>query len=74
MAPVFIILLAFTLDVVSSQLVSPCPRLFHYEPQNNENDRWYGEMTLISDSDLTGLWLRVIFDRQSVQLGVSQVM
>ncbi|XP_065167498.1 uncharacterized protein [Atheta coriaria] len=48
--------------------VSPCPRLFSYEPQK-ENDRWFGVVTLTSDTDLKGVWLRVAFDRPSMQLG-----
>ena len=54
----------------SAQLISPCPRLFKYEPQGAENDRWYGVVTLLSDSELSGVWLRLIFDKQSIQLGV----
>ncbi|KAJ3653082.1 hypothetical protein Zmor_018999 [Zophobas morio] len=53
----------------SAQLISPCPRLFKYEPQGAENDRWYGVVTLLSDSELSGVWLRLIFDKQSIQLG-----
>ncbi|XP_017770062.1 PREDICTED: serine protease gd-like isoform X5 [Nicrophorus vespilloides] len=47
---------------------SPCPSIFHYEPQK-ERDRWYGVVTLISESDLNGVWLRLIFDKPSLQLG-----
>ncbi|KAI4455114.1 serine protease gd n-terminus [Holotrichia oblita] len=53
----------------AQRLESPCPRLFVYEPPGTETDRWYGIITLISDSDLNGVWLRVIFDRPSLQLG-----
>ncbi|KAJ8956093.1 hypothetical protein NQ318_016546 [Aromia moschata] len=66
----YISLSIIVIDAAYCQLVSPCPRLFKYEPQNNnENDRWYGELTLISDADLSGVWLRIIFDKQSIQLG-----
>ncbi|RZC34687.1 limulus clotting factor C-like [Asbolus verrucosus] len=54
---------------VYSQLISPCPRLFKYEPRGSENDRWYGTVTLVSDSELSGVWLRLIFDKPSIQLG-----
>jgi hypothetical protein len=53
-----------------AQMVSPCPRFFKYEPRGTENDRWYGTVTLLTDSDLSGVWLRLIFDRPSIQLGV----
>jgi hypothetical protein len=52
-----------------AQMVSPCPRFFKYEPRGTENDRWYGTVTLLTDSDLSGVWLRLIFDRPSIQLG-----
>lgn len=51
---------------------NPCPRLLHVEPRKtNEPDKWYATVTLISDADLSGVWLRLIFDRPSLQLGVS---
>lgn len=49
---------------------NPCPRLLLIEPNSPEPDRWYGTLTLISDADLSGVWLRIIFDRPSIQLGV----
>lgn len=48
-----------------------CPRLLNIEASSPEPDRWYGTLTLISDADLSGVWLRMIFDRPSLQLGVS---
>ncbi|KAK4878792.1 hypothetical protein RN001_011298 [Aquatica leii] len=48
---------------------SPCPRLFVYEDTTTYPDRWYGIMTLLSDSDLTGTWIRIIFDKPILQLG-----
>lgn len=63
---------AFLLFLVQTQaqLISPCPKFFQYEPPGSENDRWYGTVTLQSDSELSGVWLRLIFDRPSIQLGV----
>lgn len=49
---------------------SPCPRLFFYEPSGDEVDRWYGVVTLISDIDLNGVWLRLIFNKPSLRLEV----
>ncbi|GJQ80664.1 hypothetical protein Trydic_g9248 [Trypoxylus dichotomus] len=48
---------------------SPCPRLFAYEPPGNETDKWYGFVTLLSETDLSGVWLRLILDRPALQLG-----
>ncbi|KAK4878791.1 hypothetical protein RN001_011297 [Aquatica leii] len=49
--------------------VSPCPRLFVYE-RSPEPNRWYGIITLLSDTDLNGVWVRVAFDQPTLQLGV----
>lgn len=48
--------------------VSPCPRLFVYE-RSPEPNRWYGIITLLSDTDLNGVWVRVAFDQPTLQLG-----
>ncbi|KAF5284204.1 hypothetical protein FQR65_LT00204 [Abscondita terminalis] len=48
---------------------SPCPRLFVYEDSTGFSDRWYGIITLLSDSNLSGTWLRIMFDRPLLQLG-----
>ncbi|CAG9831443.1 unnamed protein product [Diabrotica balteata] len=55
---------------MSQDLVSPCPDWFKYEARKpDEPDRIYGELTLTSESELGGIWLRVIFDKPSFQLG-----
>lgn len=64
--------LTFLTTVTSQEFISPCPRLFKYEPRNpNEPDKWYGQATLVSESDLSGIWLRFFFDRPALQLGVT---
>ncbi|CAH1118358.1 unnamed protein product [Phaedon cochleariae] len=69
----FIIAASLLLNIISiscQELISPCPRLFTYEPRNpNEPDKWYGRISLLSDSDLSGVWLRIILDKKSIQLG-----
>ncbi|XP_056640183.1 serine protease gd-like isoform X1 [Diorhabda sublineata] len=60
----------FIIYVVGQELISPCPRLFEYEPRNpKEPDKIYGVLNLHSDADLNGVWLRLIFDKPSLQLG-----
>lgn len=55
----------------AQELISPCPRIFTYEPRNpNEPDKWYGQATFVADTDLTGVWIRMVFDKPSIQLGV----
>lgn len=51
------------------QFSSPCPGIFEYE-QEKGSDRWYGLVTLSSDANLAGVWLRVVLDGPSAQLGV----
>ncbi|XP_063912170.1 clotting factor C-like [Zophobas morio] len=53
----------------STQFISPCPRLFKYEPELAEKGRWYGVFTVLSDVNITGVWLRLIFDKESIQIG-----
>lgn len=50
---------------------SPCPKLFVYEPQGKEPDKWYGIVKILSDTELQGFQLRVILDRPALELGVS---
>ncbi|CAH0549014.1 unnamed protein product, partial [Brassicogethes aeneus] len=53
------------------QQTSPCPKLFQYEAKNpNELDKWFGKITLTTDTDLIGaVWLLIIFDKPVLQLG-----
>lgn len=51
-------------------LTSPCPNDFQYEPLN-ETDKWFGVIQLKSDVAMTGVQVRIVLDRESVQLGVS---
>ncbi|KAF2882842.1 hypothetical protein ILUMI_23354 [Ignelater luminosus] len=45
-----------------------CPSSFVYEGKKNESDKWYGSVTLVSENDLVGIWLSLIFDRPSLLL------
>ncbi|GLV36952.1 uncharacterized protein CBL_02213 [Carabus blaptoides fortunei] len=65
-------MIATTIAPLSAQLVSPCPRLFEYEPPGTETDRWYGTIQIKSNRELSGVWLRIVLDRPSIQLGVSE--
>lgn len=57
-------------SITSSALNSPCPELFHYD-STAEPGKWAGTVTLLSDSDLHGVWLRLIFDRKIAVVEVS---
>lgn len=56
-----------------ANFVSPCPRLFRYEKDTMELGRWYGQIILIFNSDLHGVYPRLKFDRPVVQIGVSKI-
>lgn len=49
---------------------SPCPKIFTYEPNDLEINRWYGQLNLTSEAELEGVWIRINFDREPIQLGV----
>lgn len=66
------LIVTFLTTVSSQDFISPCPRIFKYELRNsNEPEKWYGQATLVSESDLSGIWLRLFFDKPALQLGVS---
>lgn len=48
---------------------SPCPRLFNYESKNVETDRYFGNVRVETKEELHGVWLKLLFDKPSIQLG-----
>ncbi|KAF2887606.1 hypothetical protein ILUMI_18567, partial [Ignelater luminosus] len=52
--------------MISNRLVHVCS---FTKAKKNESDKWYGSVMLLSERDLAGIWLRLIFDRSSLQLG-----
>ncbi|KAG5880886.1 hypothetical protein JTB14_001462 [Gonioctena quinquepunctata] len=66
----FVVFVLFFTTVSCQNFISPCPKYFTYEPRNpSEPDRWYGRIILLSEDKLTGVWLRIIFDKPTIQLG-----
>lgn len=59
----------FLYECWSQTLVSPCPNLFEYDPQGVVGDRWSGTIKVTLDDELSGIWIRVIFDRPLLELG-----
>ncbi|XP_063924172.1 serine proteinase stubble-like isoform X3 [Zophobas morio] len=66
---ILISLFALTAQLAQSQNPSPCPQIFSYEPRVQEEDRWYGVISLQTLEDLDGVWLKVILDRPAELLG-----
>ncbi|CAG9861490.1 unnamed protein product [Phyllotreta striolata] len=67
----WICIVAFLTSRAAAQnLESPCPGLLAYEPRKpSEPDRIFGVLTLLSEQELDGVWLRLIFDKRCIQLG-----
>lgn len=57
------------LKYVASQQ-SPCPAILSYEPRDLEDDKWYGNIKLESEGDLTGIYINIVLDRPAQLLGV----
>ncbi|XP_066153841.1 limulus clotting factor C-like isoform X2 [Euwallacea fornicatus] len=72
-------MLIFTLSVCSLMnavfghlLESPCPSVLRYEEGNSqEPDRIYGTLTLSTNENLEGVWVKVFFDRKVYAFGNS---
>lgn len=69
----FTIFVVITISTLSeTQRPSPCPEIFHYESQSrDEENKWYGAITLNTDEDLFGVWVKITLDRKAELLGVS---
>jgi len=53
----------------ATNLNSPCPDLFHYDATDQPGE-WSGTITLLSDTELHGVWVRLIFDKEIKQLTI----
>ncbi|XP_045467074.1 CLIP domain-containing serine protease 14D-like [Harmonia axyridis] len=62
-------LLVSLLKTVHSQTINPCPDKFSFNPERNQPGRWFGTVRLVYDTELSGVWLRLKFDRPVIQLG-----
>lgn len=64
------LLVSLLTGVVADQRLppSPCPRIFSYEGETVDWDRWYGEVSVETDVPLTGLRLDVWLSRPAVAL------
>lgn len=67
-----LLLICLTIKDVNAQN-NPCPDVLKIENEKVQPDRWDGVITLVKNVDLNGVWLRVIFDREILQLGVSAI-
>lgn len=61
-------------NVFGQEWVSPCPDLFQYDPAGPTGDSWEGTITLKTDQDLSGIWLRLVLDRPPIEIAVSIYM
>lgn len=68
----FIFLISF-LRSAHLQTYNPCPDKFTFNRERNQPGRWFGTVSLVYDTELSGVWLRLKFDRPVIQLGVSML-
>lgn len=71
---IFLVVIALTLQLnyaESMNFTSPCPRLFNYENNSLEKDKYFGNVRVETREELSGVWLKISFDNPCVQLGVS---
>lgn len=62
--------LTAALGSITSALNSSCPLdLFHYD-SIDQPGQWTGTVTLLSDEDLHGIWVRLIFDEKLTEVSV----
>jgi hypothetical protein len=66
---------ALLLVPINGQVVpqSPCPEVFSYDQTMSNPGRWYGKVTINSDTLLQSFSLNVILDKKADMLGVSNV-
>ncbi|XP_044763935.1 serine protease gd-like [Coccinella septempunctata] len=57
------------LSVEGQNFSSPCPRLFSYESKSIEKDKYFGNVRVETREELSGVWLKMLFDKPCVQLG-----
>ncbi|KAK9751326.1 Trypsin [Popillia japonica] len=69
----FISLLIVCFTIIPTEEItaqkSPCPNIFVYDRQNTEPDKWYGTVTLLSNTDLFEVWLALYFDNIPLEVG-----
>lgn len=65
----FTVVILFVVRTLA-QNPSPCPSLFAYEPRGQEQDRWYGRLTVTTVEELNGVWLRIQLNQPAELLGV----
>ncbi|XP_050308708.1 serine protease gd-like [Anthonomus grandis grandis] len=66
-----IIVHALIISIVHGELLSPCPDIFRYEQAKDPDilDRWYGVITVSTDDDLEGIYLKITLDKRADLLG-----
>lgn len=58
----------------AQQWISPCPGIFQYDEEGAQGDTWSGDITLKTDQELSGIWMRVVLDRPPIEVLVSIIV
>lgn len=54
--------------------ISPCPSVFLFDKVQNSTDKWSGVLSLKSEYELQGLWIRVTLDAAVTDLEVRDLI
>lgn len=60
--------------IEAQQLISPCPNLFTYDPEGVINNQWSGTIRVTTETELSGIWMRIIFDKPFSELQVNMTL
>ncbi|CAH1184636.1 unnamed protein product [Phyllotreta striolata] len=63
------VLLTCAFTLTRTDIASPCPKYFVFEPNKSQEDRWYGLITLESKYTINGVTIDLQFDKSIIQLG-----
>ncbi|XP_075984044.1 chymotrypsin-like elastase family member 2A isoform X2 [Anticarsia gemmatalis] len=71
MIPVLFLVVALSVPTFEQATgpTSPCPEVFEYLPPGSEDNRWYGNIKLTTDTTLLSLLLDIELDRKADLLG-----
>ncbi|KAL1490932.1 hypothetical protein ABEB36_011601 [Hypothenemus hampei] len=60
----------FLIGAVTGRLESPCSEVFKYDTESvDEPNQWNGVLTIGTDEDLEGIWIKIYLDRRAAVLG-----
>lgn len=59
-----------TTPIPNQSWISPCPNLFQYDPTSFKAGEWSGDVTLMAEEELGGIWVRLTIDPKPLSVEV----